>query len=302
MDLPFQTVGAFLQTRLLEDPGHLLPLDTTGDPVHGWTFLHVAIGQNLPFSIIEWLVNAGCSPTHASHDGRTPIDMALLHGGQRRDIADFLLAHADPLWSDKRGLTALHHAINRRATPAVVRLLEKGASLKARDKDGLTPVSFVHHDPETLTLLLGHGVDPNMRLESGQTLLDSNCAHEKTVGLLLSKGANPHNRDMKKRTVLHHLMGRNPVFSGSLSMLIEAGADVNAQDAKGNTPLHLAAGQGNQQLFSVLVNAGADTGLANGRGEYAVDRARPEIRGALEKILLQHRAPESTLRPKPFRL
>lgn len=302
MDLPFQSVGAFLQSRLLEDPAHLLPLDTTGDPVHGWTFLHVAIGQALSFPIIEWLVSAGCSPTHAGHDGRTPIDMALLHGGQRREIAHFLLTHADPLWADKKGRTALHHAISRSATPAVVRLLEKGASLKARDKDGLTPVSFVRHAPHILALLLEHGIDPNMRLESGQTLLDLNCTHEKTIELLLSKGASTRNRDMKKRTVLHHLMGKNPDFSGPLSMLIEAGADVNAQDAKGNTPLHLAAGQGNQRLFSVLVTAGADTGIANGRGEYPVDRARPEIRVALENILLQHRSPGSTVRPKPFRL
>ncbi|CAG9315548.1 unnamed protein product [Blepharisma stoltei] len=55
----------------------------------------------------------------------------------------------------------------------------------------------------------------------------------------------------------------------AVESLLRQGFDVNAQDFHGETPLHLAAVQQNELIYSLLIDAGADNSIENKKGETA---------------------------------
>ena len=61
--------------------------------------------------------------------------------------------------------------------------------------------------------------------------------HQKTVALLLDRGANIHSKEQHGNTPLHHAAVKNA--RETVELLIERGADVNAKGSVGSTPLDL---------------------------------------------------------------
>ena len=56
-------------------------------------------------------------------------------------------------------------------------------------------------------------------------------------------------------------------------VLLDAGADVNRQGEGGFTALHSAAQNGDEELVQLLLERGADAGLATANGRRAADFA-----------------------------
>jgi ankyrin repeat protein len=73
-----------------------------------------------------------------SFDGETPLIYAARHS--RTKFVDWLLREGvNPNTGDRRGLTALHHAVRRRLPDSTLRSLVKcGADVRARSKEGVT--------------------------------------------------------------------------------------------------------------------------------------------------------------------
>ncbi len=85
--------------------------------------------------------------------------------------------------------------------------------------------------------------------------------------LLTTPGITPDMTDKDGFTALHWAS-----WSGMplcTLMLAEAGLDINQQDTNGYTPLMLAAMRGNDEVASILLALGANTGLTNIKGETA---------------------------------
>jgi ankyrin repeat protein len=112
----------------------------------------------------------------------------------------------------RSGITALSLATIRGETGIAGYLIERGATLDARDKSGdqMSPGNGVIHWAaiygriEILEMLLERGFVPDTRDKNGTTLLmlAAENGHEGMVRLLLKRGANPHT---------HNLLGETPV-------------------------------------------------------------------------------------------
>jgi ankyrin repeat protein len=101
---------------------------------------------------------------------------------------------------------------------------------------------------------------------------------------LASRGARVDARDRDGRTPLH--LARD---GETVKLLLRLGADINARDAAGDTPLHVqAASQGSLAAVTALIQAGANTRLADHRRKSALDLARasgsPDVVAYLEQF------------------
>jgi Ankyrin repeats (3 copies) len=95
------------------------------------------------------------------------------------------------------------------------------------------------------------------------------------VKFLLDNGADVLAVDTEKRTPLHTAFGG--YYNASIvEMLLQAGADIDVQDAKMRTPLNCLeiskARETASDCARLLVEAGADTSLADSDGKSVLDR------------------------------
>jgi ankyrin repeat protein len=127
-------------------------------------------------------------------------------------------------------------------------LLEYGAGLEDRSRDGLTALHYA--------------------VRSGKLPL---------IALLLERGADPNARDNEGLTPLLHLARTRTRLDpiAVLELLVSHGADVNALDGRGNTLLMFYAKQGSGAPVRWLVERGADPSVKNRAGKTAADLAGP---------------------------
>lgn len=114
----------------------------------------------------------------------------------------------------RAGLTALSVAVIRGYEDIALLLIEKGASLDARDKSGdrdnqhpgNSPVHYaaIYGRTRVLEAMLSRGVSPNLRDRNGRTLLmlAAENGHRDTVRMLLDRGADPNARSALGETAL----------------------------------------------------------------------------------------------------
>ncbi|XVQ08380.1 ankyrin repeat domain-containing protein [Spirillospora sp. CA-255316] len=97
---------------------------------------------------------------------------------------------------------------------------------------------------------------------------------------LLDAGFDPHVRDGRGRTLLHHL--HKVDHAELLPRLLAAGLDLEARDHQDRTPLHMAVGEhGSEDLVRALLDAGAriDTLDAREKSLRSLLRRRNAMRG-----------------------
>ncbi|GIV07507.1 MAG: hypothetical protein KatS3mg017_0709 [Fimbriimonadales bacterium] len=114
----------------------------------------------------------------------------------------------------KSGLTALSIAVIRGYDEIALLLIDKGASLDARDKSGdrenrtpgNSPVHYaaIYGRARVLQAMLDKGVSPNLRDRNGRTLLMMAAENGRldTVKMLLQRGADPKAQSALGDTVL----------------------------------------------------------------------------------------------------
>jgi uncharacterized protein len=129
-------------------------------------------------------------------------------------------------------------------------------------------------DLATMTGLLDHGFDIDIRDETGQTpLITAALAGQDDIArLLIDNNADVMARTGNGMTALHAA-----AYVGDLAiaeMLIAHGAEVNDQaNVAGITPLHAAAEEDHADVAAELLKAGADVALVEVNGYTAGSRA-----------------------------
>lgn len=102
--------------------------------------------------------------------------MTLLMMAQHPDLIRMLLAHgADPSALDHDGATALHHAVmGSRALEIIPLLVNQGADVNARDDNGVSVLmqAVMNDKPELVGLMIDLGADLRIRTKDGQTAQD----------------------------------------------------------------------------------------------------------------------------------
>jgi ankyrin repeat protein len=259
--------------------------------------------------VIRLLLRRGANVEARDGLGHTPL-LFLLHsftyqprwGG--RLLIDELLEHganvsAVSVPNDYDGRTPLMWAALKGDTTSVEALLDYGAAVNARDKNGMTALMWAA--PEVAPLLLARGADPHVRDKFGRTPL-SYAAYQgdaPRVKTLLSRGLKVDDKDLdgltplffalygqcgyyrtgswpKKEQVLTSLRKVRQREAGELllQLLLDQVANVNARDNKGRTPLIFYAQNqmfpGNPQPIVYLLGKGVDVNAADADGHTAL--------------------------------
>ena len=161
----------------------------------------------------------------------------------------------------------LFRAIQRHDVRRVAELLAQGANANATNEDGWTALQIAIDEtvdggsPEVVRLLLDHGA--NVNAPEGQTptlLLVWRPTNKQVARILLEAGADANVCTDSGESPL-----RDCVAEGDLdmvSLLLKAGADRSINDWRvadgGMTALGIAASQFNLPMIKLLVDAGAD--------------------------------------------
>ena len=193
-----------------------------------------------------------------------------------------LTVTGDPNVRDPRtGRTPLHIAAMANAPRLIAALVEAGADIEARDRDGLTPLHAATNSPVAIAALLEAGAELEARNRFGQTPLAyavnrSGSSTVAAIEALLEAGADSNVGDLfSGRTPLHWAAwwaGASKqaheiqAALATLSALLEAGADPNARDRGGDTPLHRAVIADSPAATALLLQAGADPNAPTSTG------------------------------------
>jgi uncharacterized protein len=145
---------------------------------------------------------------------------------------------------DREGKTALARAAEANKLQMMKLLLDRGANVNARAVDGSTPLFYAAHEDRgpAVALLLERGADPNLPGRKGLRPLDAAAYNGSTgsVEALLKYGADPNALDDEGKSAIVYAAGH--AYAPVVVLLLQAGVDVNRRYAHGLTVLMWAAG------------------------------------------------------------
>ena len=253
-------------------------------PTAGWTPLHRAT-ELMNISMVNLLIACG-----ADIEARSPKDFSPRKSpfnrmkSPRRDDPD-----DDHSSSDDRGWTPLLRAASH-GEEAMVRLfLDKGANIEARNpSNGTSLICAAEKQLEAIVdLLLMRGADVHAEDDFGWKPIHRalvNKGGERVAGLLLSRDANVNDRDLYRKTPLHHAIEKGD--DQMVHFLLNAGADIEARDIAERTPLHTAIEARLEIMVHILLDNGADADAMDKGGRNALAAANHAVRKSPEIIAL----------------
>lgn len=174
---------------------------------------------------------------------------------------------------------------------AVKELVENGVDVNCRGTHGNTPLgysAYSGHD-EIVRYLLDAGADPDRPAYEGWSPLALAVyeGHPRPAKLLLDSGADPHFVHGESGENLLHVAvaksGQGANTTQCVALLLGARVDPNGKTKQGvetdsfynvtvysETPLHWAAAYGDEATVKMLIDAGADVSIRDGRGDTAL--------------------------------
>jgi ankyrin repeat protein len=239
--------------RLLLDKGATVNVQARPGGPQGWTALMSAVYRGFPentsaatIGLNSYYTSLGQGETSSGKDAQNDY-----HG-----ILKLLIergADVDAAWWC---WTPLNGAAERGDLDVAKLLLEKGASVKSKDKSGWTPLfeAAKRGHSEVAKLLLEKGADVNAALEDGWTPLIRAGGQPEIVKLFLEKGADVNAKDRKGFTALMNAAGAGRLEG--VRLLIERGADLNARHRDGYTALTRARDGGHSEVVKLLLEKG----------------------------------------------
>lgn len=195
---------------------------------------------------------------------------------------------------DLQGEAPLHHAITMNSPSMVKFLIDHGANVNQRDRDGWTPLMTAAwvDDAEDAKLLLAHKADPDAASPQNFTPLGIALQYgKKSVALaLIDSGADVNRRvgDAGYTPLMIAVAGH---ADEAVKSLIRRGADLNARNSGGVTALMIAAADDQPNLVALLLQSGANVATQNDRGDTALSIARAKGHEDVIKLLDEQRVP-----------
>jgi ankyrin repeat protein len=260
---------------------HCVDVDVRGDDDR--TPLHLAVHQAL-LEVIRTLIERHANVNARDSNDQTPLHITDAGFWDTRfddrylDVVQYLLDHGADVdaQANIEDSTPLHIASWYGGIKVARLLLEHGAKINARNKEGCTPLhrSLIELDDDfpdshfdVTRLLLEHGADVEALDNNHWTPLHvaSQCHSFRATRLLLEHGANIHARNKEDQTTTQLLLTN--IWSHSphsdcidvIRLFLERGVDVDSSvDSNHSTMLHLASFWRNLKLIQLLLDHGAN--------------------------------------------
>jgi ankyrin repeat protein len=157
----------------------------------------------------------------------------------------------------------------------VKRLVDHGFDLETRLRNGRASLANAGQQPAIAAYLVESGAKLETKDRDGQTPL-FHVWNDKIAELLIAKGAKVMARDKKGNTPMHMAAYRSARFVRALAT---AGAEVNARNKVEATPLHKAVvgfadNRGQLDAIKVLLELGAERAAKTVAGHTPLDIAK----------------------------
>jgi ankyrin repeat protein len=254
---------------------------------HGDTALHLAYSSNgtekpAKGSIIERLIRSGADVNVVNRAGSSPFHMLL----------------------EKSQMSGLY------SHEYIALFLENGADLSLKTVRGELPFPvFIDNSNfrwsrreylrsreqfrrQNVLMFLKRGADPNLKLQSGQTLLNATICEgildseyeDDELGMLLARSANHEIAGLEGKLPLHCLLERahhSKTVRSAISIFLDLGAGSNSRDQAGNTSLmtmlshfqtYESFRKNSKDVIDLLLQHGADPMICNNAGELPMSR------------------------------
>lgn len=196
---------------------------------------------------VQRLLSADPCLIHERENGLSPVIVASYH--QESAVADFL--------ANKAGGLTIFEAASRGKNSQIIRLLAYDPFLvNAYAEDGYQPLGlacfFGHCETAEYLIKAGASINCASRNSNKATPIQSAAAggHVKIVMLLLGHGADPNLRDQDGNTSLHAAAQNGD--TEMIRSLLFNGADLTICNKSGKTPFDLASEAGHAKAVSVL--------------------------------------------------
>ena len=191
------------------------------------------------------------------------VEGALLSGDTSFDVVSCLLNHGADINAPMNGkYTALMMACRSQHVRLVKFLLQQGANVQVKDKDGKTALHFACEltftwkpaSCDLLNFLTENGADINALRKDNRTplMVASSCDGVDQITFLIKRGANVHLQDKNGDTALHHA-ARNMNNSLEIVCALTAAGASQMCNNQGLTPLLVASSTGNNAAVEELL-------------------------------------------------
>ena len=245
----------------------------TKDEVGRSPLLRASISGKI--AVVKMLVEAGAGVCVTDNHERTCLMLAAYFGHTETVRYLVVLPEVDVNHSENNGYTALHFAVQQQFPDVVCLLIDAGADIEAKSKDGRSPLLLAsiagHLDIVKMLVEAGAGVCVSDSQRYTCLIMASASGHTETVRYLVGLKDVDVNHTNCGHTALHFAVMRN--HPGVVEVLFEAGADIEVKDEEGSSPLLLACTTGHLDIVKMLVEAGAGVRGSNIEGVTCLLRA-----------------------------
>lgn len=207
---------------------------------------------------IKLLLQFGADPNVLENYSGTPLMQAVKYDAGIGIINFLLDAKADINMPDDNGKTALYAAIEHRRYDYVRVLIERGANINHKNKNGDTVLTEeIKREAPSLEVI-------NLLMELGADINAANNIHAcfggwrrnsfHLVPLLIDFGANVNARYKDGTSPIALAVSETDCPIDTISVLIKAGAVIDAPDNNGVTPLMKASRSGHIEAVKLLLD------------------------------------------------
>ena len=220
-----------------------------------------------------------------------PIFAPTFHGDLERVTA---LLDEDPELvevRDAKGLTPLHVAASRGQDDIIRLLIDRGADIEGPTEDGeWSPLAFAAYR--------GHLGAVEALIECGAEVGEAagnpihfagQRKHKEVCRLLVQGGAVDDLVDPAEPDLLELFRASFSYDLESVEQILDSRPElVHGKDRNGRTPLHEVSTHGDVKAAKVLLQAGADPGVLDDRGQSPIDRAAAHRQHAVSRLFEKH--------------